>query len=102
MRTVVPTPTWLPLDASRLKNIGGKSPERKSFRVFGLGGKPFPRLIISVWRWMDGGYKIVASRKDGSKSWWGDVSIPDELLPVVPEMIAEVLEKRTQVPQVNP
>jgi hypothetical protein len=88
----------VPLDVAKLRNIGGDSDRRKSIRAFGLNGKPFPRLVISVWDAPLGdGWKIVASRKDGSGAWWCDCAIPYELLAIIPAMVSEVLKQNVDV-----
>ncbi len=82
---------WLPI---KCKNVGGNSKRCRAKRVFGKNGKLFPRMIISIWEDVlgyEGNFKIVGSRKENSKAWWTDCGIPNELLPVVKEMIDEVL-----------
>lgn len=83
---------WVPLDASKLKNVGGDSPRVKSLRVFGLDGKLFPRVVLTVWDSpLNDGWEITASRKENPKAGWNECGIPYNLLHVLPEMVAEAL-----------
>ena len=40
---------WTKLDASKLKNVGGADETAIAFRVYGLDGQNFPRLVISLY-----------------------------------------------------
>lgn len=91
---------WKQLDASKLRNVGGKE-NAAAFRVFGKDGKKFPRLVITL-RWTDdrrcsmkapyseNTLTVSIDYKHKGGSWWEDGSFPPELIPDLIEMLEEV------------
>ncbi len=80
--------TWSRLDEKRLRSLGGSADVQ---RVYGLGGKPWPRLVLGLLLTSSGGFSVVCDfRKNGSMGQWITRSIPLELLDDLQEMLAEL------------
>ncbi len=84
--------TW-----TRLRNTRDPQSAAKVFRVYGLDGADYPRLCIGVYTSTDTdfptspGLKISVSYKQKRGGWWDEAwtYVPLELVPELPEIIAE-------------
>lgn len=84
---------WKPIDPNRVRNVGGESVNRLAYRVYGWEGKLFPRLVVNIYQTPTGDC-ISCSEKRSGGAWWQTTNIPSYILPVVGEMIQEVVDGR--------
>jgi hypothetical protein len=88
---------WTRLDDSKLKNVGGANETAIAFRVYGLNGQHFPRLVISLYDSINDAKNtaivISVSRKENSKSWWNTCGIPRELIDDASDLLKEFSAK---------
>ena len=92
---------WVELDKSNVRNVAGYD-KRGWYRVFGLNGEPFPRIVIGIMlNTLDPeeGYSVEISGKDKGGDWWGRRALPLELFPAMVDLLKEVTaEKESLVP----
>lgn len=82
---------WKRIDNIRkLKSIGGTNPNfYVEKRVYGVDGKLWPRLTISIYKpSYQNGFKISADLKENNKAWWEQTSIPFELKSELLDMVS--------------
>lgn len=87
---------WIELDKNRVCDYRGYT---RIYRIFGLNGKLFPRISVTLYEkypalYPESGYRISANIKYGIEGPWGECNIPAETLHVVSEMIKEIQKEK--------
>ena len=88
---------WVRLNDKLLRNTS-KCSERMEAQTWGLAGKLWPRISVTVGEhWTGKGCAITWSYKEEPGTWWDEKRpLPAEILAAVPAMITAYLSRRTE------